>query len=587
MAGEPRGDAVNGPEAGTVLEQKARPEADPVRRPEEQPRHRGRRHFHGRGSAVAAPAQTRAADHALVGLDLDLDEGGLLGAVRRIGLPALCADACIRGRVELFGVLLEPRPLGAAVAGRATLLAALAFRARLVLLFALAPEQLLRQHGPGRAEPRKLGFQRLDPVPRRLRGLAQPGVLPGQGLERRLLAPRSSQGPAEIGIGAGQRLRQRLPDCSKPGKPGFRRLAAGPGRLRGLAQPGILLAQPFDRRLLASRPPQDVAQVSGLVRRQLRQRRPGRPKLHNPGLQLLLPGLGDVQGVAQPEDLVGQRPGPGLGVAQYPDFPVQPKGLAGQLLRGVPDALRPLLLLVEARVQPGNLLAPPHYLPELAEFRAKRPDGLLPLRRTLHCGAPRRGLRGPRPGRALAGLRRRQGLAQPGVLPAQRLGRVEGRGVAGFGKERLQARHFGLQGRHVPCRAASFLRLLLGLAQPAPASLEPRLPRTGIATGGHLRPAQLFTARFRRLRPRPFPLIHRRPVARHVLGHGRGGRPHPAVALDQRQAGAKILLQNRHALDDSACRIALPAPLRNLDSLWMMSPKSARPRPNGTFTSGA
>ena len=36
---------------------------------------------------------------------------------------------------------------------------------------------------------------------------------------------------------------------------------------------------------------------------------------------------------------------------------------------------------------------------------------------------------------------------------------------------------------------ASFLRLLDGLAQPAPASFEPRLPRTGIATRGHFRPA--------------------------------------------------------------------------------------------------
>ena len=60
---------------------------------------------------------------------------------------------------------------------------------------------------------------------------------------------------------------------------------------------------------------------------------------------------------------------------------------------------------------------------------------------------------------------------------------------AGFAEERLQARHFALQGRHVPCRAASFLGLLDGLAQPAPASFEPRLPRTGIATLRHFRPA--------------------------------------------------------------------------------------------------
>ena len=152
VAGEPCGDAVNGPEAGTVLEQEARPEADPVRRPAEQSRHRGRRHFHGRGRTLAGPAQARAADHALVGLDLDLDEGGFLGAVRRIGLPTLCADACIRRRVDLFGALLEPGPLGATVAGRPVLMAALASRTRFVLLLALTPVELLRQHGPGRAQ---------------------------------------------------------------------------------------------------------------------------------------------------------------------------------------------------------------------------------------------------------------------------------------------------------------------------------------------------------------------------------------------------------------------------------------------------
>ena len=41
LAGEPRGNAVHGTEAGTGLEQKARPEAGPVERSGEQPRHRG------------------------------------------------------------------------------------------------------------------------------------------------------------------------------------------------------------------------------------------------------------------------------------------------------------------------------------------------------------------------------------------------------------------------------------------------------------------------------------------------------------------------------------------------------------------
>ena len=80
LGGHPRGNAVHGAEAGTVLEQEACPEAGPVERPGEQPRHRGRRHFHGRRRALAGPAPARTADHALVGLDLDLDEGGFLGA---------------------------------------------------------------------------------------------------------------------------------------------------------------------------------------------------------------------------------------------------------------------------------------------------------------------------------------------------------------------------------------------------------------------------------------------------------------------------------------------------------------------------
>ena len=367
LAGHPRGNPVHGAQAGIALEQEARPEAGPVKRPGEQPRHRGRRDFHGRRRARAGPAPARTADHPLVGLDLDLDEGGFLGAVRRIGLPAPSADARIRRRVVLFGTLREPGPLGAAVAGRAALLAALARRARFVLLLALAAVERFRQHCSGRAKPLQLGFQRLDPVPRCLRALAQPGVLPGQGLDRGLLTPRPSQGPAEIGVCNGQRLRQRLPDRSKPGKLGLECLPdrAKLGRLNlqrrfpglqlphGPVQPGVLLAP---------RSPQRRAQLSGLVARQLRQRRPGRPELDEPGLQLLLPGLGHLQGIAQPEDLVGQRPGTGLAVAQYPHLPMEPKGLAGQLPGGLPDGLRALLLPVEALVQLEDPLVPPDHL---------------------------------------------------------------------------------------------------------------------------------------------------------------------------------------------------------------------------------
>ena len=65
-------------------------------------------YFHGRGWALAAPTPARTVDHAFMGLDVDLDEGGFLGAVRRMGLPAACAGACVRRRVDLFAALLEP-----------------------------------------------------------------------------------------------------------------------------------------------------------------------------------------------------------------------------------------------------------------------------------------------------------------------------------------------------------------------------------------------------------------------------------------------------------------------------------------------
>ena len=522
LGGHPRGNTVHGAEAGTVLEQEACPEAGPVERPGEQQRHRGRRHFHGRRRALAGPAPARTADHALVGLDLDLDEGGFLGAVRRIGLPAPAADARIRRRVVLFGALIEPGPLGAAVAGRAALLAALVFRARLVLLLALAAVERPRQHRPGRTKPLKLDFQRLDPVPRRLRALAQAGVLPGQRLDRSLLAPRPSQSPAEIGVCNGQRLRQRLPDRPKPGKLGLECLPdrAKLGRLNrqrrfpglqlphGPAQTGVALAQRLDRRLLTPRPPQRRAQLGSLVGRQLRQHRPGRPKLGEPGLQLLLPGPGHLQGMAQPEDLVGQRSGPGLAVAQYPHLPMEPKGLAGQLLRGLPDALRPLLLLVEARVQPGVLLVPPdHLLVEPAEFRAKRPDGLPLVRGRLQDGAPPGRSGGPHgpvaPSRAFDAARALRSRAfslrsAPAVSKADAMPASE-RSVS------RRATSACKDGTSLAVRRASFVSSTASLSLRRQALNrdfhEP--PSLRAATSAQ---RSSFRARFGRVRPRPFPL---------------------------------------------------------------------------------
>ena len=184
---------------------------------------------------------------------------------------------------------------------------------------------------------------------------------------------------------------------------------------------------------------------------------------------------------------------------------------------------------------------------------------------------------------------------------------------AGFAEERLQARHFALQGRNVPCRAASFLRLLDGRRQLAPALAELPLQGTRSGTRIHLRPAQLFRPRVRRVRPRPFPLrtgmrplIQQLPVARraHRLGRCRGGRPgsvvpgraiiriraesplecRAAVARVRRQVCSDILVENRHALDDSAWRRALPAPLWALIPTSMMIPTLAPTRFVGTLT---
>ena len=306
--GQPRRNRVERAVTGIAFVQEAHPHGDPVERVVEQPRHRRRRDLYRRGRALAGPAQTRAADHALVGLDLDLDEGRFLGAVGRVGLPAAGADARIRRRLVHFGALLEPGPLGAAVAGRAALLAALALRARLVLLLALAAEQLPREHGPGRTQPGKLGFQRRAPAPRPLDGLAQPGVLPGQRLDRGLLAPRPAQDPAQLRIHVGPLLRQRIAGGAKTPKPGLRRRPARLRSLHGPAQPGVLLGQPGDRGLLASRPAQHVAQVSGLVERQSRQRRPERAELGKPSRQLPPLMLGRLQGQVCPSKLRGQRP---------------------------------------------------------------------------------------------------------------------------------------------------------------------------------------------------------------------------------------------------------------------------------------
>ncbi len=178
LVGQPCADALQRTQARIAFEQEARPDADPVGRVGEQPWHGGRRHFHGRRRAVACPAPARAADHSLVGLDLDLDKGGLFGAVGRIGVPAAGTHTRIGRQVMLFDVFFETGPLCAAPAGCAGLPTPRTPGARLLLLLALATELRLRQHRPGRARLRQLGFQLLVAPLQCLHGLVQPGNFP-------------------------------------------------------------------------------------------------------------------------------------------------------------------------------------------------------------------------------------------------------------------------------------------------------------------------------------------------------------------------------------------------------------------------
>ena len=122
--------------------------------------------------------------------------------------------------------------------------------------------------------------------------------------------------------------------------------------------------------------------MGGLVGRQLRQRRPDRPELDEPGLQGLLPGLGPVQGNAQPEDLLRQRPNPVRLIAQ----PSQRRAVLNVLVvlpaYGLLVPLRRLLLTSQPLPQTGELPVQPGYLlTQLTSFRAQRLDrGLLVLR---------------------------------------------------------------------------------------------------------------------------------------------------------------------------------------------------------------
>ena len=149
--GEPRRDPMQGTAADEPFVEHTRPDADPVRRGLEQPRHRRRGHLARRGRAVATAAVARPDDGVLVGFDLDLEESGAALAVGGIGLAAARTHARILRRFARFLLPPERGALGAAVSGGTALLAALAPGARLLLLLAPAAVERLRQDAPGRA----------------------------------------------------------------------------------------------------------------------------------------------------------------------------------------------------------------------------------------------------------------------------------------------------------------------------------------------------------------------------------------------------------------------------------------------------
>ena len=243
LVGQPCADPVQGAQARVALEQEARPDARPVRRAGEQPGHGGRRHLGGRRRAPACPPPAWPADHPAVRTDLDFDQGRLLGAVGRVRAPATPAHPRIGGRVVLPGAFLKPRTLRAAVARRTGLPAPPPPRTRPLLPLARAAGIPLGQRRTRRAKLRQPGFQALDPPPRHPHPLAEPGLLPRQRSDHRLLAPRPAQGLAQLRV----RLDAGLVKVLHLGLAGLQRLLQRPTLL---AQPRHLHPQRHHRAAL-------------------------------------------------------------------------------------------------------------------------------------------------------------------------------------------------------------------------------------------------------------------------------------------------------------------------------------------------
>ena len=237
-----------------------------------------------------------------------------------------------------------------------------------------------------------------------------------------------------------------------------------------------------------------------------------------------------------------------------------------------------------ARLPANRVLLVPQSFPLCTQLRVlagQHPDCVLEPLRSLQVFAQLTGLVLQMPDPVIPGLQRRQELrilvAQPGEFLVQRLDRAAlARLDADFGKARLQTHDPGLQGRRLPCRPAEFLGLLLGRSQLVPALAELRFPRTRIAAGGHFGPTQLLAARFRRIRPRLFPirtgtlpLVQCPRVHRLTLRPGYRRKPYPLVKRDRHPIRDNISVENHHAHNDSAWISVLPVPSRELNSIRM------------------
>ena len=247
------------------------------------------------------------------------------------------------------------------MAGGAALLAALAPGARLLLHLALAPEHRLRQHRPGRAELRKLGFQRLGAAgQRRPLGLqcphlgAPPSVLPAQRHDH-IRRPRGRRPQPVVALAQPR-------DGAIPGPHQPRGRRAPPVEL--LAQRGDLAVVPVRRLAERSAQPVDVlVQPIDLVAM--------------PGLDPLLVGVGPPQKVAETVDLAVQESNPALLVFRPPHVLLQPSVLLPQRrdrLLGVPRSpvsrARPGLRRRRGVAQTGDLHAQGHDRAALARLDA-------------------------------------------------------------------------------------------------------------------------------------------------------------------------------------------------------------------------